>query len=118
MTRRDEQRLEDILRAIDSILELRPESKEKLRDDEPLWSHLKLKLQIIGEAAVNLTSEVRARAPDVPWREIIGMRNILVHDYESVDLDVVWDVVENELPALRSKLAELLTQVKGGEPGQ
>lgn len=118
MTQRDEQRLEDILRAIDSILEYRPGGKEELRDDEPLRSHLKLKLQIIGEAAANLNSEVRGKVPNIPWREIIGMRNILVHDYESVDLDVVWDVVENELPALRPKIKKLLTQAEGGEPGQ
>lgn len=66
MTRRDKQRLEDILRAIDSILEHRPDSMEDLRDDEPLRSHLKLKLQIVGEAAANLNSEVRKAAPGIP----------------------------------------------------
>lgn len=117
MTRRDQQRLEDILRAIDSILEHQPDSKEDLRTDEPIRSHLKLKLQIIGEAAANLEPEVRERTSAIPWREIVGMRNILVHDYESVDLDILWDVVENELPALRSQIEELLTRLEGGDPG-
>lgn len=107
MNRRDEQRVEDILRAIESILEHHPDSIDRLRDDEPLQSHAKLKLLIIGEAASNLGSEVREAAPDVPWREIVGMRNVLVHDYDSVDLDILWDVVENELLELRTRLEQL-----------
>lgn len=53
--------------------------------------------------------------PDIPWREIVGLRNILVHDYESVDLDILWDVVENELPSLRSDIEDLLNRLETGE---
>lgn len=110
MTRRDVQRVEDILRAIESILAHHPGSLDRLRNEEPLQSHVKLKLLIIGEAASNLDSEVREAAPEVPWREIVGMRNVLVHDYDSVDLEIVWDVVENELPDLASRLERLLEE--------
>lgn len=108
MSSRDEQRLEDILRAIDSILEHRPDDREDLEHHEPLLSHVKLKLIIIGEAASGLNPEIREQAAEVPWREIVGMRNVLVHEYEGVDLDILWDVVANELPELRERIHGLL----------
>lgn len=90
MSTRDEKRLEDMLRALASIEEHRPTDKERLESREPLLSHLVLKLMHVGEAASGLEATTRARAPEVPWSEIIGMRNILVHEYDSVDTDIVW----------------------------
>jgi uncharacterized protein with HEPN domain len=66
-------------------------------------------LQIIGEAVRGLPDDVRDRMPEVPWTKIMGMRHILVHDYFAVDTDIVWDVVEGELPQLKSKIEALLT---------
>jgi uncharacterized protein with HEPN domain len=65
-------------------------------------------LQIIGEAAYALPEELRDQRPDIPWTEIIGMRHILVHDYFVIDIDIVWDAVEQDLPPLRDKIAEML----------
>lgn len=107
MSERDDQRLEDILRAIDSILRHRPENAAAFHDSELLQSHFKLKLQVIGEAASRLDPHIRDATSDIPWRKIIGMRNILVHEYEGIDLDIVWGVVD-ELPALRSRIEVLL----------
>lgn len=112
MTSREEQRLEDILRAIDSILEHRPTDRKELEEHELLLSHIKLKLIILGEAASSLDADVRTGADDVPWREIVGMRNILVHEYEGVDLDILWDVVANELPQLRARIHRLLEKLR------
>lgn len=65
-------------------------------------------LQIIGEAASRLLSQdARDQHPAVPWREIIGMRHILVHGYFEVDLDLVWSVVDRELSALRDAIAPM-----------
>lgn len=116
MTHRDERRLEDILRAIDSILKYRPGDREEFEEDEPLQSHVKLKLQIIGEAASNLDSDIKETAPDVPWREMVGMRNILVHEYEHVDHDILWDVVVSELPELRMRIDQLRRRLQGDRP--
>ena len=57
-------------------------------------------LQIIGEAVRGLSSEFVAANSEVPWSDIIGMRNILVHHYFGIDRDAVWNVIEDDLPAL------------------
>lgn len=61
-------------------------------------------LEIVGEAAAKVTPETRARIPAVPWTEIVGLRNRLIHGYDSVDLDVLWRIIEGDLPALVSVL--------------
>lgn len=65
-------------------------------------------LGIIGEAAARLSSGVRDSADSVPWKRIIGMRNILVHGYFNVDHDIVWAVIDKELPGLLHVTLELL----------
>jgi uncharacterized protein with HEPN domain len=69
-------------------------------------------LEIVGEAAKRVSPDLRERAPGIPWREMAGMRDKLVHDYFGVDLDLVWDVVATELPAARDRIVAL---VKGLE---
>ena len=61
-------------------------------------------IEIVGEAAARVSLEGRTRYPSIPWREVIGMRNRLVHGYDSVDLDVLWDPVELDLPPLIDEL--------------
>mgnify|MGYP001815200499 CR=1 FL=1 len=57
-------------------------------------------LEIIGEAAAGVSAESRSRFPGIPWAEIVGLRNRLIHGYDSVDLDIVWNIVIGDLPAL------------------
>jgi uncharacterized protein with HEPN domain len=66
-------------------------------------------LQIIGDAARAIPQEVRARAPDVPWQKIIGMRNVLVRGYFEIDTDIVWDAATRDIPALKPSIERLLT---------
>jgi uncharacterized protein with HEPN domain len=65
-------------------------------------------LQIIGEAARALPEEVRALAPEIPWSNIIGMRNILVHGYFEIDTDIVWNTATRDVPALKPAMERLL----------
>lgn len=61
-------------------------------------------LQVMAESSQHLTESIKQRYPEIPWKNISGFRNVLVHDYLGVDLDVIWSVVEQELPGLESVL--------------
>ena len=65
-------------------------------------------IQVVGEAANRLTQEQRKSHPAIPWREITGMRHVVVHDYFRVDLDVVWDTANNSIPALVAALESMI----------
>ncbi len=96
--RDDRGRLEDIALAIDKIQRaLRGKSRSDFDTDEMLQVWVIYHLQIIGEAVSRLTEDFTARYPQSPWRKIIGMRHILVHQYFGVDKEIVWGVIENDL---------------------
>ena len=65
-------------------------------------------LEIIGEAAKQISKTVRGRYPKIDWGNIAGMRDVLIHDYLGVDLDVVWEVVHHDLPELKRNLRKIL----------
>jgi len=65
-------------------------------------------LEIIGEAARRVPEYYRQAHPHIPWSEMAGLRNVLIHDYEGVDISRVWLVIENELPPVKANLAALL----------
>ena len=67
-------------------------------------------LEIIGEATKKLSETIRSQNPDIPWRRIAGMRDILIHDYFRVDLLAVWEVSQKEVPFLVRRVKELLDQ--------
>jgi len=65
-------------------------------------------LEIIGEAAKNIPPNIRSKHPDIEWKRIAGMRDVLIHDYLGVDLERVWKVLENRIPDLKSKINKLI----------
>jgi len=65
-------------------------------------------LQIIGEAARALPEDVRTLAPEIPWSNIVGMRNILVHGYFDIDTDIVWNAATRDVPAIKPAVERLL----------
>ncbi len=65
-------------------------------------------LEIVGEATKSLSPTFRASHPEVPWEDMAGMRDVLIHRYAAVDLEIVWEVVENRVPFLRGRILALL----------
>ena len=82
--------------------------RQDLRQDRMLELALVRLIEIIGEAAARVSPEGRTEHPSIPWPEIIGMRNRLVHGYDEVDLDVLWDTIEFDLPPLVRTLLQIL----------
>ena len=66
-------------------------------------------VEIVGEAANRLSTDDQLRYPTIPWKEIVGMRNRLVHGYDAIDLDVLWDTVHIDLPPLIDELERILS---------
>jgi len=58
------------------------------------------RLEVIGEAANRLPDEFRSQYPMIPWNKIVGMRNVLIHEYDSIDLDRVWETIQKDIPEL------------------
>jgi uncharacterized protein with HEPN domain len=79
-----------------------------LKKDRMLELALVRLIEIVGEAAARVSSEGCRKYSRVPWSEITGMRNRLVHGYDQVDLDVLWDTIEYDLPSLVSELERIL----------
>jgi len=111
--RRDVERLRDVLEAIDRIQQQAAKGRPAF-DGEPLLQVWVIHhLEIIGEACRGLSAQLRDRHPAVPWAAIIGMRNILVHDYFGLNLEEVWAAVERDLPSLKQQIQAIL-KAEGG----
>jgi len=70
-------------------------------------------LEIIGEAAKRLPEDLRKRYPDIPWRGMSGMRDRIIHGYDNVDLQIVWDVVMRDIPQIKPKIERILIDYEG-----
>jgi len=94
---------------LDSILRIDEyvESKELFYDSHLVQDAVVRNLQVMAESSQRLSEEIKNKYPDIPWNDISGFRNVLVHDYLGIDLDVIWSVVEQELPRLEKTLNEI-----------
>ena len=101
--------LDDILDAIGQIQEYTASLDYGMfAQDRKTQDAVVRNLEIIGEAARRLPESIRGGAPDIEWRKIVGLRNILTHEYFGVSLPVVWDVVENRLGPLENSCRKML----------
>ncbi len=80
--------------------------EQRIRQDATLR-----KLEVIGQAVKNLSDDSKSRQPQIPWKQIAGMRDKVIHDYFGVNLEIVWAVVEKDLPQLMSAIRDLLASI-------
>jgi len=107
--RRDLERLNDILEALDSLAGMIAGLTEAdFLADETLCYAVAQRLTVIGEAAARLTPEVKERNASVPWGDVVALRNILVHMYFGIHWPLVWHTAIADAPALRAQIAEVL----------
>ncbi|TAK21285.1 MAG: DUF86 domain-containing protein [Chloroflexota bacterium] len=107
-----------ILEAINRIVEYTAEGESAFLADRRTQDAVSRNIQIIGQAASRVPTDERSRHPDIPWLAIIGMRNAIVHEYDSVQLDLVWGVIERNLPELLAGIRQALQQDGGDSHGQ
>jgi uncharacterized protein with HEPN domain len=85
---------------------------EQFEDDFRINFAVVRALEIIGEAAKRLPMSVRERYPDIPWKGMAGMRDRIIHGYDTVDLQIVWDVVKRDIPMIKPKIQQILSDYK------
>lgn len=110
MTRHDDDvRLKHMLQYAREAVELvAGKTRDDLKADRMLQLALTRLLEIVGEAATRVTPERQNQHPEIPWRIIAGMRNRLIHGYDAVDLDVLWNTVTDDLPPLIAQIEAVL----------
>jgi len=106
-----------MLEAITKIESYASRGRQAFEQDELIQTWVVHHLQLVGEAARRLSDGLRQAHPEVPWKEIVGMRHILVHDYFRVDLDEVWAAVERDLPVLRKGVEAILNSLGDAPAG-
>ena len=94
--------IEDITTAINKIEKyILGMTKEDLAGDELIQDAVFRNLEVIGEAVKKIPEDVRSRYEYIPWRKISGLRDILIHEYFGINMNIIWDVIENKLPQLK-----------------
>ena len=106
--RSDQELLLDILEAIEKIERYASKGKDALFEDELIQTWIVYHFQIIGEAANHLSNSLQEEHPDIPWPDIVAMRNVLVHQYFGIDLEQIWDTTNIDLPVLKANVEKIL----------
>ncbi len=108
--RDDRERLADIIDAIERIEKYAVRGRRALQTDELIQTWVVHHLMIIGEACRALSADFRSQHPSEVWALAAGLRNVLVHEYFGIDLDVVWNVLQRDLPDLKQRVQDILAQ--------
>lgn len=115
--RRDDERLADIIEAAEKISIRAGKGRQAFDADEDVQIVLVHLIQVIGEAASGLSDELISAHPEVPWRQIVAVRNRVVHGYFEVDLDILWDVATIDVPHLAGQVRTIQSGISTDPAG-
>jgi len=100
--------VDDVLTSIHKIkVYTKGLSKKRFLGDEKTIDAVVRNLEIIGEAIKKIPENIRSKYPNVEWRKITGLRDILVHEYFGVDAEIIWDIVHNKIPELDNEIQQI-----------
>lgn len=100
---------EDIINAMDKIEKyIKNLDKDSFTDNEMVVDAVLRNLEIIGEAAGNISDDIKNKYSNIPWRRMIGLRNIVIHDYFGVDLNIIWKIIKVNLPETKPLINKVM----------
>ncbi|MFC1682100.1 DUF86 domain-containing protein [Nanoarchaeota archaeon] len=103
--------IKHILESINAIEEFSKDiDKKELKSNRLKQSAIVREIEIIGEATKNISDSLKDKYPEIPWREISGTRDKIIHNYFGVDLNIIWDIIKLNLPVLKKQLSNILKQ--------
>ena len=108
--RDDTERLQDMLEAIERLEKYTNQGKTVFEQQELIQTWVIYHFQIIGEAARAISQEFKSIHKEIPWRDVSDLRNLIIHEYFRVNLDIIWDIVQNDIPPLKQQIKAMLQQ--------
>lgn len=103
--------LKHVLEAISDIEHsLKNLSKKEFKENKDIKDATVRRIEVIGEAVKNISPALKEKHLDVEWKKIAGSRDIMIHAYFNVDLDIVWDIAKNDLPIFKKRIQEILAE--------
>lgn len=109
--RDDRERLKDMVEAIERIEKYANRGKIIFQAEELIQTWIIYNLQIIGEAAKATSVSFKNDYPDIPWKNAGDLRNLVAHEYFRVDLDIIWDITQEDLPPLKQQIEDILEKL-------
>jgi len=104
---------DDMLVAIDKIKRyVSSLSYDSFFEDEMRVDAVLRNLEVIGEEAGNIPPEIREKYPQIEWKKIVGLRNIIIHEYFGIDVEIIWDIIGNNLDTLRKDLEQAMLEYR------
>lgn len=102
----------DILDAIQQIEKYSAKGEQEFSRNELIQIWMVHHLQIIGEAANKISKDFQSKYSEIKWRDIIAMRNLLIHEYFGVDIEEIWNTVQTDLPELKQRISEIISDIQ------
>lgn len=100
--------IEDIIESIDKIEDyIKDMSYEEFIDEQMVIDAVIRNLEVIGEAAKNLSDDIKNKYKNIPWKRIIGLRNIVIHGYFGIDLSIIWEIVTKNLQDIKPNIENI-----------